>query len=141
MGAGGTFYAVGFLTLITTVSGGLVTPFASTTVSEAAYLPLSAYVCVVVGDDVVAAANLDGHCAVVALTHDPKLDDLALMEALKSPAFYVGAIGSRRTQAKRRERLIDEGMTEAELANVYGPAGLDIGADTPAASRQNPARA
>ena len=56
-------------------------------------------------DDVIAAANLDGHSAVVALTHDPKLDDLALMEALKSPAFYVGAIGSKKNNDARRMRL------------------------------------
>ena len=58
-------------------------------------------------DDTVIAMNLDERCAVVALTHDPKLDDLALMEALKSPAFYVGALGSRANNAKRRERLLE----------------------------------
>ncbi len=56
-------------------------------------------------DDTVQAMKLDERCAVVALTHDPKLDDLALMEALKSPAFYVGALGSRANNEKRRERL------------------------------------
>ena len=70
--------------------------------------------------------------AVVALTHDPKLDDLALMEALKSPAFYVGAIGSRVNQAKRRARLAEHfGLTEAELDRLHGPVGLNIGARTP----------
>ena len=62
-------------------------------------------------DDTVRAMNLDERCAVVALTHDPKLDDLALMEALKSPAFYVGALGSRANNAKRRERLREFDVT------------------------------
>jgi len=66
------------------------------------------------------------------LTHDEKFDLPALRAALRTNAFYVGAIGSRRTQAKRRERLLEEGLTEAELAQVYGPSGLDLGADTPA---------
>jgi xanthine dehydrogenase accessory factor len=84
-------------------------------------------------DDHLAGAALDPHTAVVALTHDPKLDDLALMEALRSPAFYVGAIGSRVNQAKRRERLREHfGLGEAELARLHGPVGLDIGARTPA---------
>jgi xanthine dehydrogenase accessory factor len=74
----------------------------------------------------------DHHTAVVVLSHDDKLDVPALRTALRTDAFYVGAIGSRRTQAKRRERLLEEGLTEDELAQVYGPAGLDIGADTPA---------
>jgi hypothetical protein len=68
-------------------------------------------------DDAVLALKPDGHTAVIALTHDPKLDDLALMEALQSPAFYVGAIGSRVNQAKRKQRLAEHfGLTEAELA-------------------------
>ncbi len=66
------------------------------------------------------------------LTHDDKFDLPALKAALRTSAFYVGAIGSRKTQAKRRERLLEEGLTEAELAQVYGPSGLDLGADTPA---------
>jgi len=83
-------------------------------------------------DDVVAQANLDGHSAVVALTHDPKLDDLALMEALRSPAFYVGAIGSRANQAKRQQRLIEHfGMNEREFERLHGPVGLKNGARTP----------
>jgi hypothetical protein len=68
---------------------------------------------------------------VVALTHDPKLDDLALMEALKSPAFYVGALGSRANNAKRRERLQEVDVTEAEIARLHGPIGLYIGSRTP----------
>ncbi len=83
-------------------------------------------------DDVVQAFAPDGHTAIVALTHDPKLDDLALMEALRSPAFYVGAIGSRVNQAKRRARLAEHfGLSPAELARLHGPVGLHIGARTP----------
>jgi xanthine dehydrogenase accessory factor len=75
--------------------------------------------------------NLDERCAVVALTHDPKLDDLALMEALKSPAFYVGALGSRANNAKRRERLREFDLTDAEIARLHGPIGLYVGSRTP----------
>jgi xanthine dehydrogenase accessory factor len=83
-------------------------------------------------DDVVTAFAPDGHSAVVALTHDPKLDDLALMEALKSPAFYVGAIGSRVNQTKRKARLAEHfDLTTAQLARLHGPVGLNIGARTP----------
>ena len=82
-------------------------------------------------DDVIAAANLDGHSAVVALTHDPKLDDLALMEALKSPAFYVGAIGSRKNNDARRKRLKEFELSEGEIARLRGPVGLYIGSKTP----------
>ncbi|WAC73892.1 XdhC family protein [Roseateles sp. SL47] len=83
-------------------------------------------------DDVVQALKPDGHTAVVALTHDPKLDDLALMEALRSPAFYVGAIGSRVNQAKRRARLKEHfDLDDAALARLHGPVGLHIGARTP----------
>ena len=83
-------------------------------------------------DDQVIAMQLDARSAVVALTHDPKLDDLALMEALKSPAFYVGAIGSRVNNARRRERLKLFDVTDAELARLHGPIGLYIGSKTPA---------
>ncbi|HBZ07020.1 MULTISPECIES: XdhC family protein [Massilia] len=83
-------------------------------------------------DDVVIEARLDARSAVVALTHDPKLDDLALMEALKSDAFYVGAIGSRLNNAKRRERLRLFDLTDAELDRLHGPIGLYIGSKTPA---------
>ena len=82
-------------------------------------------------DDTVLAMKLDERCAVVALTHDPKLDDLALMEALKSPAFYVGALGSRANNAKRRERLRDFDVTDDEIARLHGPIGLYIGSRTP----------
>jgi xanthine dehydrogenase accessory factor len=83
-------------------------------------------------DDLLAAQKPDGHTAVIALTHDPKLDDLALMEALTSAAFYVGAIGSRANQAKRKARLAEHfGLSEAQLARLHGPVGLKNGARTP----------
>ena len=82
-------------------------------------------------DDVVRELNLDGHSAVVALTHDPKLDDLALMEALKSAAFYVGAIGSKKNNDARRERLKDFDVSADEIARLRGPVGLYIGSKTP----------
>jgi xanthine dehydrogenase accessory factor len=71
--------------------------------------------------------GLDPCTAVVALTHAPELDDEALLLALRSPAFYVGAMGSRRTQGRRRERLLEAGLSESELAPLHGPAGLDLG--------------
>lgn len=82
-------------------------------------------------DDVVQAMRLDSHSAVVAVTHDPKLDDLALIEALKSPAFYVGALGSRLNSSKRRERLLMFDLSQAELDRLHGPIGLAIGSKTP----------
>jgi xanthine dehydrogenase accessory factor len=75
--------------------------------------------------------KLDERCAVIALTHDPKLDDMALIEALKSPAFYVGALGSRANNAKRRQRLREFELTDAEIARLHGPIGLYIGSRTP----------
>jgi xanthine dehydrogenase accessory factor len=83
-------------------------------------------------DDLVMELRLDSRSAVVALTHDPKLDDLALMEALRSDAFYVGAIGSRANNAKRRERLKLFDVTDAQLERLHGPVGLYIGSKTPA---------
>ena len=74
----------------------------------------------------------DGRTAVVTLTHDPKLDDPALAAALKSEAFYVGALGSKKTAAKRTERLLGAGFTEAEIARIHGPVGLRINARSPA---------
>jgi xanthine dehydrogenase accessory factor len=71
--------------------------------------------------------GLDERTAVAALTHAPELDDEALSLSLRSPAFYVGALGSRRTQARRRERLLEAGVTESELGRLHGPAGLDLG--------------
>lgn len=83
-------------------------------------------------DDALKALAPDSRTAVVALTHDPKLDDPALMTAIASPAFYVGALGSRRTHASRRERLLANGADEAAFARICGPIGLDIGAKSPA---------
>jgi xanthine dehydrogenase accessory factor len=82
-------------------------------------------------DDVLREANLDGHCAVIALTHDPKIDDLALMEALKSPAFYIGAIGSKKNNDARRKRLEEFDLSKDEIARLRGPVGLYIGSKTP----------
>jgi xanthine dehydrogenase accessory factor len=82
-------------------------------------------------DDVIAGLDLDSHSAVVALTHDPKLDDLALIEALKSAAFYVGALGSRSNTAKRKKRLAEFDLSQAELDRLHGPVGLRIGSKTP----------
>jgi xanthine dehydrogenase accessory factor len=82
-------------------------------------------------DDVIVALDLDSHSAVVALTHDPKLDDLALIEALKSAAFYVGALGSRSNTAKRKKRLTEFDLSQAELDRLHGPVGLRIGSKTP----------
>ena len=83
-------------------------------------------------DDALRALDLDRRTAVVTLTHDPKLDDPALLEALRSPAFYIGALGSTRTHAKRLERLAAEGVAPADLTRIHGPAGLAIGARSPA---------
>ena len=82
-------------------------------------------------DEVVTEMNLDGHSAVVTLTHDPKLDDMALLEALKSPAFYVGAIGSRKNNDARRKRLAEFDLSQEEIARLHGPVGLKLGAKTP----------
>jgi xanthine dehydrogenase accessory factor len=82
-------------------------------------------------DDIVRELQLDGHSALVALTHDPKLDDLALMEGLKSAAFYVGAIGSKKNNDARRERLKEFDVSADEIARLRGPVGLYIGSKTP----------
>jgi xanthine dehydrogenase accessory factor len=75
--------------------------------------------------------GLNRSSAVAALTHDPKLDDPALRSALQSPAFYVGALGSRKTHEKRRKRLLEGGLSEEHLDRLWAPIGLDIGARTP----------
>ena len=85
----------------------------------------------VMPDDLVIEARLDARSAVLALTHDPKLDDLALMEALKSEAFYVGAIGSRVNNARRRERLALFDLNPEQIARLHAPVGLYIGSKTP----------
>ena len=83
-------------------------------------------------DDAVIELNFDPHCAVVALTHDPKLDDMVLLEALKSPAFYVGALGSTLNSRRRRERLLQHfDLSPAEVGRLHGPVGLPIGSRTP----------
>jgi len=82
-------------------------------------------------DDTVLALNPDPHLAVVAVTHDPKLDDAALLEALKAPCFYVGALGSKKNNDARRKRLAGFDLAEAEIAKLHGPVGLRIGAKTP----------
>lgn len=81
-------------------------------------------------EDALARAGTDSETAVLVLAHDEKIDIPALSWALRSDAFYVGALGSRRTQAKRRERLQEEGLTEEQLARLSGPAGLDLGGET-----------
>lgn len=84
-------------------------------------------------DDVVTQLAPDAHTAVVALTHDPKLDDMALLEALNSDAFYVGALGSKRNQQVRKQRLKEHfDLSEEALDRLHGPVGLAIGAKTPA---------
>ncbi|WP_050462034.1 XdhC family protein [Herbaspirillum autotrophicum] len=82
-------------------------------------------------DDLLLRLQLDSHSAVVTLTHDPKLDDMALLEALKSAAFYIGAIGSRTNHARRRERLTLFDISPAEIDKLHGPVGLHLGARTP----------
>ena len=83
-------------------------------------------------DDLVLALQLDPHSAVIAVTHDPKLDDMVLLEALKSPAFYVGALGSRSNTVARKERLALFELSAEEIDRLHGPIGLDLGSKTPA---------
>ena len=82
-------------------------------------------------DDAVRRLQVDACTAIIALTHDAKLDDMALLEALKSPAFYVGALGSKANNAKRRERLALFDLAPEEIARLHGPVGLSIGSRTP----------
>jgi xanthine dehydrogenase accessory factor len=82
-------------------------------------------------DEALADIPLTRGTAVAMLTHDPKLDDPALKLVLPSPAFYVGALGSRNTQAKRRQRLLEEGLSEEAISRLHGPIGLELGASTP----------
>jgi xanthine dehydrogenase accessory factor len=74
----------------------------------------------------------DHQTAIVVLTHDDKFDEPALIAALETEAFYIGALGSRRNQERRRERLLEAGVSEDAIARIKGPCGLDIGADTQA---------
>ena len=85
-------------------------------------------------DDAVIAFNPDAHTVIVTVSHDPKLDDMALMEALKTEAFYIGAVGSKKTSDERRKRLretIEFGLTDGHVAKLHGPVGLAIGSRTP----------
>jgi xanthine dehydrogenase accessory factor len=82
-------------------------------------------------DDAVLAFKPDGHSVILTVSHDPKLDDMALLEALKSDAFYVGAVGSSRTNAERRKRLAAFDLTAQQIARLRGPVGLSIGSRTP----------
>jgi xanthine dehydrogenase accessory factor len=83
-------------------------------------------------EEALSQLDLDRRCAVVTLTHDPKLDDPALAVALKSEVFYIGALGSRRTHGKRLDRLEKQGFGAAQLARIQGPVGLPLGAKSPA---------
>ena len=83
-------------------------------------------------DDGLNSLDLDRRTAVVTLTHDPKLDDPALGVAIRSPAFYIGSLGSRKTHAGRVERLTEEGFSATEISRIHGPVGLNVGAVSPA---------
>ena len=80
--------------------------------------------------DAIAEVAPDHQTAIVVLTHDDKFDEPALLAALETEAFYIGALGSRRNQERRRERLLEAGVSEEQLGRIVGPCGLDIGADT-----------
>lgn len=82
-------------------------------------------------DDIIAARSCDSKNVIVTLTHDPRIDDMALLEALETPAWYVGALGSIRTTRARLERLTALGVTQAQLQRLHAPVGLDIGSKTP----------
>ena len=82
-------------------------------------------------EDALKDRPIDAFTALVAVTHDPKIDDWPLISALKAQAFYVGALGSRKTHARRIERLTEAGLTEREIARISAPIGLDIGAQSP----------
>lgn len=83
-------------------------------------------------DEAMAAIGLDARTSVVTLTHDPKLDDPAIVAALRAPVYYLGCLGSTRTHAKRVARLTEQGFSEAEIGRIHAPVGLDIGAKSPA---------
>ncbi|HBN14915.1 MAG TPA: xanthine dehydrogenase, partial [Pseudohongiella sp.] len=83
-------------------------------------------------DDLVRDGFSDPYSGIIALAHDPRVDDMALMEALKTPAFYIGAMGSDRTSANRRERLPELGLSEEEINRLHAPIGFQIGSKTPA---------
>jgi xanthine dehydrogenase accessory factor len=84
-------------------------------------------------DDIINGLKIDSRTAIVAVSHDPKVDDMALLAALNSQAFYVGALGSKLNNQQRRERLVEHfGFTEAQVSQLHGPVGLNIGSKTPA---------
>jgi xanthine dehydrogenase accessory factor len=83
-------------------------------------------------DEALPRLGLDRHMAVLTLTHDPKIDDRALLAALRSDCFYIGALGSRKSHAQRLERLVAMGFTDADLARLHVPIGISIGAVSPA---------
>ena len=83
-------------------------------------------------DDIVRESYNNPYSGIVALAHDPRVDDMALMEALKTEAFYVGAMGSERTSAARRERLPELGLTKDEIDTLHAPIGIEIASKTPA---------
>jgi xanthine dehydrogenase accessory factor len=95
-------------------------------------LPSADEIVVAWPDEALTRVQPDHQTAVVVLTHDDRFDVPALKGALETDAFYIGALGSRRNQARRRERLLEEGVEEAQLDRISGPSGLDIGAETPA---------
>ena len=82
-------------------------------------------------DDAVRQYAADAHSIVITLTHDPRIDDMALMEALESDAWYVGALGSQRTTEKRLARLVQLDIAQSDIAKLHAPVGLDIGSKTP----------
>ena len=84
-----------------------------------------------VPDDWVREQAPDQHTAIIALCHDPRIDDMALMEALPSNAFYIGAMGSRRTSTERRKRLIELDLSKEQIDKLHAPVGLEIGSKTP----------
>lgn len=83
-------------------------------------------------EEALEASPLDSYTAICLLTHDPKIDDRALVRALKAECFYIGALGSRKTHARRLDRMREQGFDDAALARIHAPIGLDIGAVSPA---------
>jgi xanthine dehydrogenase accessory factor len=114
---------IGWRTIVSDARGKFATP---------ERLPSADELIVAWPDEALARVEPDHQTAVVVLTHDERFDVPALKGTLETDAFYIGALGSRRNQARRRERLLDEGLEEAQLERISGPAGLDIGAETPA---------
>jgi xanthine dehydrogenase accessory factor len=82
-------------------------------------------------DDLIASSFHDNHCAIVALAHDPRVDDMAMMQALKTDAFYVGAMGSLITSNKRRERLLELELQDKQIEKLHAPIGVNIHSRTP----------